>query len=406
MLPARIILVVICLCSLFTSQARAQDAKVLLWRLKALGIEAETASKIQQVLRSELERVPAFSIVPDVKDDMGCTGGTGCLKELGEAAGATFVVSGVLGTLGDVFSLDVKLIDVRSGTEVRRVAQTWSGEEKLSIEVMRQVATRLLRPEAYKGRLTLKTNVDGVKIYIDGDFIRRTPLESPLELTPGRHALKLVCAGFKDFEQFVDVPFDRTVPVSVELVGSGVSGVVAAERAEDLFAIGIKGGLVTNLGPFLGPKLGLEFGLRLPFWEGRLSVMLGTGAYGSVETRRVDSPALGNLSVDSEILVWPMELNLQFRLLPDYPFSPYLAAGPGYFLVWQTLESDGLDPQSFRDGLLGFQGAAGLELRLGPGVILLEARYQYVDLDAPEAEGGVGGQVGGLEVLAGYRLLL
>jgi hypothetical protein len=218
--------------------------------------------------------------------------------------------------------------------------------------------------------------------------------------------VKLVCAGFRDFERFIEVPFDRTVPVDIQMQGSTVLGVVTAETSDEFLAIGIKAGLVTNLGPFLGPGLGLELGVRLPVWDGRVSLVLATGTHGFSEARRLESSSLGGIQVDNRVLVWPVELNLLFRLLPDYPFSPYLSAGGGYFLVWQTLETDALGTQSYRDGLVGFQGAAGLELRLGPGVILLEGRYQYANLDAPANEGGVTGQVGGLQVLAGYRLLL
>ena len=94
------------------------------------------------------------------------------------------------------------------------------------------------------------------------------------------------------------------------------------------------------------------------------------------------------------------------RLTPDYPFSPYLGAGGGIFLVWQTLDAERLPEQSFRDGVFGFQAFGGLEYRLGPGVILLEGRYQYVRLGAVEKEGGMEGLLGGLGVLLGYRILL
>jgi hypothetical protein len=395
--------------------ARAQDANVLFWRLKALGIEAETASRINEVLRNEIGRVPGVTLIEARQVDAvvskhadlaECQGEAECLSQLGMLTGATLVVSGVLGTLGDVFSLDIRLVDVATKLEIRRVAQTWSGEEKFLIEVMRQVATRLLKPEAYNGQLEINVAVDGVQVFIDGDLMGSTPLVEPLKLSPGRHALKLACAGFKDFEQFVDIPFNRTVPVFVEMESSMLTGVVSARASEDWLGIGLKGGLVTNLDAFLGPQAYLEVGVRLPFWGGRLGVMLETGTYGSVEERSVSHPALGKINVTADVLVWPVQLNVMMRLTPDYPFSPYLGAGGGFFLVWQTLDAERLDEQSFRDGVFGFQVFGGLEYRLGPGVILLEGRYQYVKLPAPEKEGGMEGLLGGLGVLLGYRILL
>jgi hypothetical protein len=394
---------------------RAQDATVVFWRLKALGIEAETASRINAVLRNEIGRVPGVSliearqvnaVVSKHADLAGCRGEAECLSQLGMLTGATLVVSGVLGTLGDVFSLDIRLVDVATKQEIRRVAQTWSGEEKFLIEVMRQVATRLLKPEAYNGQLELNVAVEGVQVFIDGDLMGRTPLDEPLQLSPGRHALKLAAAGFKDYEQFVDIPFNRTVPVFVEMESSVLTGVVSARESEDWLGIGLKGGLVTNLDAFLGPQIYLEVGLRLPFWGGRLGVMLETGTYGSVEERSVSDPVLGRRKISADVLVWPVQLNVMMRLTPDYPFSPYLGAGGGFFLVWQTLDAEHLPEQGFRDGVFGFQVFGGMEYRLGPGVILMEGRYQYVRLPAPEKEGGMEGLLGGLGVLLGYRILL
>lgn len=395
--------------------AWAQDSSVVFWRLKALGIEAETASRINEVLRNEIGRVPGVSLIETRQvnavvskhaDLSGCQGEAECLSQLGMLTGATLVVSGVLGTLGDVFSLDIRLVDVATKQEIRRVAQTWSGEEKFLIEVMRQVATRLLKPEAYNGQLELNVAVDGVQVFIDGDLMGSTPLAAPLKLSPGRHALKLACAGFLDYEQFVDIPFNRTVPVFVEMESSMLTGVVSARASEDWLGIGLKGGLVTNLDAFIGPLAYLEVGLRLPFWGGRLGVMLETGAYGSVEERSISDPAMGKQTLSADVLVWPVQLNVILRLTPDYPFSPYLGAGVGLFVVWQTLDTERLDEQSFRDGLFGFQVLGGMEYRLGPGVILLEGRYQYVRLPAPEKEGGMEGLLGGLGVLLGYRILL
>jgi hypothetical protein len=395
--------------------ARAQDATVVFWRLKALGIEAETASRINAVLRNEIGRVPGVSLIEARQVDAvvskhadlaGCQGEADCLSQLGMLTGATLVISGVLGTLGDVFSLDIRLVDVATKQEIRRVAQTWSGEEKYLIEVMRQVATRLLKPEAYNGQLELNVAVEGVQVFIDGDLIGRTPLAEPLKLSPGRHALKLACAGFSDYERFVDIPFNRTVPLFVEMESSVLTGVVSAKESEDWLGVGLKGGLVTNLDAFLGPQVYLEVGLRLPFWGGRLGVMLETGTYGSVEESSVSDPALGRRKISADVLVWPVQLNVMMRLTPDYPFSPYLGAGGGFFLVWQTLDAEHLPEQGFRDGVFGFQVFGGMEYRLGPGVILMEGRYQYVRLPAPEKEGGMEGLLGGLGVLLGYRILL
>jgi PEGA domain-containing protein len=289
--------------------------------------------------------------------------------------------------------------------EIRRVALTWSGETDSLIEVMRQTATRLLKPESYKGNLSLNVNVSGVSVYIDGDLVGQTPIEKGMRLSPGRHALKLAAAGFKDYEAFIDIPFDRTVPVEIKMESQLISGVVSIDKAEDFYSIGLRAGLISNSGSFVAPHLSVEFGLRLPFWDGRLSVFLESGIWGSIEKNTTSSISLGEIPVETKILVWPTQLNVVLRLLPDYPFSPYLVAGGGFYLVWQTLHPAGYAAQAYRDSVFGFQAGAGLEYRLGPGVILVEARYLHVWVVGPLREGGVDGLLGGLDALLGYRFL-
>lgn len=397
------------------SAAWGGDASVVFWRLKSLGIDEPTAAGISKVLAGEIDGLDGVSLVPDERLQAAvdgrpglssCQGARECLVEVGRAAGATGVISGVLGILGDVFSLDIKLVDVVSGMEIRRVAQTWSGESDSLIEVMRQVACRLLKPEAYKGWLDIRLRRQGVHVFVDGVAAGRTPLSEPLHVSPGRHALKLSAPGFRDYSHFIDVPFGQTVTLTVDMDSLSLSGVISAEKNEDLFNIGLKLGLISNTRTLSAPQLSLEFGLRLPIWGGRLAVLFESGAWGSDEERTAFSEVTGQTKVNATILVWPIQLNLLLRLLPDYPFSPFLTAGPGFALVWQKLSPEGLAQQSFRDAAFGFQVGCGLEYRLGPGLILAEARYLHVWIDGPQSEGGMSGLVGGLGALVGYRLLL
>ncbi len=397
------------------SAAWGGNASVVFWRLKSLGIDEPTAAGISKVLAGEIGGLDGVSLVPDERLQAAvdgrpglssCQGARECLVEVGRAAGATGIISGVLGILGDVFSLDIKLVDVVSGMEIRRVAQTWSGESDSLIEVMRQVACRLLKPEAYKGWLDIRLRRERVRVFVDGVAAGRTPLKQPLRVSPGRHALKLSAPGFRDYSHFIDVPFGQTVTLTVDMDSLSLSGVISAEKTEDLFNIGLKLGLISNTRALSAPQLSLEFGLRLPIWGGRLAVLFESGAWGSQDERTAFSEVTGPTKVNATILVWPIQLNLLLRLLPDYPFSPYLTAGPGFALVWQKLSPEGLAQQSFRDAAFGFQAGCGLEYRLGPGLILAEARYLHVWINGPQSEGGMSGLVGGLGAVVGYRLLL
>ncbi len=395
--------------------AGAGEEPVLLWRLKSLGIDAEIAGRVSTLLAKEMDRIEGIELIGkerleaaiDEKPGLGlCGGQTGCLVELGRAVGARRVVSGVLGRLGDAFSLDLKMVDVDQGAQAARIAQTWGGGDETLIEVMRQVATRALRPGDYLGRIALSVNVEQVKVYIDGDYVGRTRLSEPLALAPGRHALKLVRDGYEDVERFVDVVFDRERLVAIHLKETSIHEMVATVRAHRWFSVGLKGGLVTNMDGFLAPQLDLELGLHLPWWSGRLALALQTGARGREFEGRADAGDTDQRRVDGGLLAWDLQLVLVVRPLPGYTFSPFVSAGGGLALVWQSLEPEGFEAQGFRSLVWVLQGGGGLEYRLGPGAVLLEVRYQHLRLDADSGTGGFHGLLGGLGVGLGYRLML
>jgi hypothetical protein len=58
--------------------------------------------------------------------------------------------------------------------------------------------------------------VAGASIFIDGRLIARAPAR-PLVLSVGSHALRVTHPEFRDFVRFVEVPFEDTLRVRVDL---------------------------------------------------------------------------------------------------------------------------------------------------------------------------------------------
>jgi hypothetical protein len=394
--------------------AGAEAERVLLWRLKPLGVEPELARRVQQLLHKEIERLDGVTPVAgerlaallDERPELGtCGGATDCLAELGRASGARRVLSGVLGRLGATYSLDLKLVAADSGREVGRLAQTWEGADDSLIEVMRQVATRALRPDRYLGRVELEVSPPGVTVLVDGDEVGRTPLAGPLSLVPGRHAVKLQRPGYRDVERFVDVAFDRSSRLQIELRESSRREVVSARRVHRWWGVGLKAGLASNLDGFHAPQLELAASLWLPLWQARLGLQLRSGVWGwSAAGRLAEQPTAGR-AVDGGLLVWSSQLGVLLRVLPRALFTPTVAGGAGLAVVWQRLQPEGFATQTFRRLSWTAWVGAGLELRLEPGPLLLQVRYQHLELD-PSSAGGFAGRLGGLSLVLGYRLEL
>ncbi len=384
---------------------------VLVYKLRALGVDEEIAVRVSDLLAKEIARLDAFRLTEPNKVKRAfdadptlslCAGDAECLLRAGKSIGADLVLTGVLARMAESFSLDVKLLDVAQGKVVRRLVQTWEGGDEQLIEIMRQVATRALRPEAFLGSLRVQVNQVDVKVFVDGDYVGRSPL--PLQrLTPGQHAVKLSAEGFEDVERFVKVVFDRERLLQLEIVDASIREKVAAVRSDAGMAAGLRAGLMTDFSAVLGPSLMLHGAWRLPFWGRRLALDAQTGVFWSRREGQVDLDVMGARDVTGQFLAWSSLLGLALRPWPDAAVSPVLAMAAGPCVLWQQQEVEGFSSQSLRRLSYVLEVGLGAEVRLGPGTLGLQVGYRHAPLPVEE-NGGWQGRLGGMGVDFSYLL--
>jgi hypothetical protein len=142
-----------------------------------------------------------------------CDGNADCLADLGKLMGASHVVFGEVGGLGDVQVIYLLLVDANSGKEVRRAQVQMAVAEQGGIK---GGAVRLVDPERFTGRLVINTPVKDAVIYVDGRRVGKSPAPAtPLPVGP--HALRVTHPEHRDFVRFVEIGFDKDTPVAVEL---------------------------------------------------------------------------------------------------------------------------------------------------------------------------------------------
>jgi hypothetical protein len=142
-----------------------------------------------------------------------CDGDPGCLADLGALVGASVVVFGEVGGLGDVQVLSLGAIDVATRKERRRVRVSLASAEEGGVP---GAVTRLLDPDKYLGDLKLTVSVDGASIYVDGKRLGKSP--TPIvKLAVGAHALRVTHPEHRDYVRFVDIAFATATPVEVKL---------------------------------------------------------------------------------------------------------------------------------------------------------------------------------------------
>ena len=219
----------------------AARSPVAVFRVEPLGLDAERAARLEALFRLELERLvraslPAKALVERIVAQdpalRGCTGEPACLATLGTKLGVKQVVTGNVGELGDAYVINLKLVDVATKAEVRRVSEPLRGNPDELIDTVRVAAYRLFAPERLRGSLAILSDVSGGEVTLDGTPVGRTPLPGPLPNLPiGPHKLRIVARGYTDFQSDAEVRFQKTTQVVVRMVlEEGPLGPVGAPR--------------------------------------------------------------------------------------------------------------------------------------------------------------------------------
>ncbi|WP_373047403.1 hypothetical protein [Vulgatibacter sp.] len=190
----------------------------------------------------------------------------------------------------------------------------------------------------------------------------------------------------------------------------------AAGAAEKPFAVGLKADLLLPVSDVSATgALALEMRYRLPFHERRLAVGADVGWYQMGGVGDQVDPQLGVYQFDWRLHTLPIHLGLEYmpplpELLPG--LRPFAEAGFAMSFLWSSANYVRGDGSRFIEENPGEGLATGLYLgaggawRLGPGDLVGQFRWVRLvtDMEMPWRNGD-GGDVGGSNVYAGYRLL-
>ena len=137
--PAIILFIVIL--SLFASP-RAERVAVALNNLQAKGVEQSSADIISERLRSELVQTGVFTVLERAEMDQilkeqgfqasGACSDNSCLVQIGQILGVQYMISGQVGKLGNLFTINLRMINVASG----QIEQTVNVDRQCGIEVV------------------------------------------------------------------------------------------------------------------------------------------------------------------------------------------------------------------------------------------------------------------------------
>ncbi|MEO6777774.1 MAG: PEGA domain-containing protein [Kofleriaceae bacterium] len=147
-----------------------------------------------------------------------CEGDEACLGELGKLVGATVVISGEVGGLGDSKVIYLGATDVASSKEMRSTTLTLTAKEGASTDNggAQGAAIRLLEPDKYRGTLHFTVDASGATIFINGTKVTPDP-KGNIALPVGTQAVRVTHPQYHDFIKFIDVAYGKTTEVPVPL---------------------------------------------------------------------------------------------------------------------------------------------------------------------------------------------
>lgn len=309
----------------------AAAVSVALYPLQPLGVPAETVASLDETLRGQiaglgLDVLPRGRTVAALRSSRGalgmsCNGAPGCLADLGHLLSVDKVVYGVVSGLGDRYSFDLKLVDVASGGEERRVAATIEGKRDRLLPGLREAAVHLLAPTRWTGALLLDASVDDANVFVDGKRLGKTPLAGPIAgLTPGQHTLRLSRPGYADFEKIVAVRYAQTTVVQVDVAQASVRGVMYREGAPTA-PMGRRGTpvVIVTEGGRAGPITPLRAWAWRAVWAtvGLAAVGLAAGVVGQFERDAASGTARPVSPAQAASLAQHISLNEGFAATAD-----------------------------------------------------------------------------------------
>jgi hypothetical protein len=204
------------------------DKKIAVWRFDALGIDNEIVQRLETLFRMELDRLDKVP-QPSRRDiertvtsaEQNCTGEEKCLQAIGKRLGVEYVVTGTVGSLGDNYVLNIKVVDVGTGKSQRIQSDPLRGSPDELIEGVRVAAYRLLAPQQLHGSLQIQSDLIGAEVTLDGTSLGKTPLPNGgviARLPLGKHHLRVEAKTYDAFDSDVEVHFQKVSPVVVRLL--------------------------------------------------------------------------------------------------------------------------------------------------------------------------------------------
>jgi TolB-like protein len=347
------------------------------------GMSKIEAKNITERFSYELSQTHKFNIIERQQLDLilgeqktqlsGCVADE-CAVQIGELAGARFVIAGSVTKTFGLYGIAVRLIDVESGEIITHVLESDEADvQKFVSQRVRNAALRMAAEggtggqsgntvvtvsSGEKGTVVFTLNKSGASVFVDDAYTTQAGSQTvSLNLTAGVHEIKFTLAGQQDWIKQLSVLAGETLNYEVVFEsGSGSGGVeldygIVVVRSEPTGAIVYLDGVELGPTPAQNAKVGVgkhrvrvEKSLYHPYVE---EIAITSDGIEQVQANL--KPRFGRLFIKSEPSGAVVQLNGQQKGRTPIDL-PELASGDYTITVSKNLYYDSEEKYTVTDG--------------------------------------------------------
>jgi hypothetical protein len=203
---------------------------------EGIGIAKTEASILTQRFRSELVTTNAFRIIERSQmesileevgfQQTGCTSSE-CMVEVGQILNVHRMIGGTIGKLGEVYTLDLRMIDVASSQILESFSEDHRGKLGDLLPVIKQIAKRFalwkMRKEKLKtpvpkvGSLEIFSTPKEATVFINGEIVGESPYGIN-NLEVGEYQIRLEKEKYVDFEKTITVSENQVSRIDAAMI--------------------------------------------------------------------------------------------------------------------------------------------------------------------------------------------
>jgi TolB-like protein len=225
---------VVTLCFIFLIQAQQQSKlQIAVIDLSNTGgLSQQESVTLTNRLRSMLVLTDAFIVLERGKmegilqeqgfQQTGCTS-TECVVEMGKLLNVQKIISGSIGKVGRIYTIDISLVDINTARIERSFIFDHEGEiggllkmmETIADDIAVTVTGKEKKVETY-GSLEVETDPKKASVFLDNEPIGKSPVTRQ-GVPSGSHMLEVKENGYDTAQKTVIITENKTTKIEIEL---------------------------------------------------------------------------------------------------------------------------------------------------------------------------------------------